>query len=73
MTTAQQIDKIAAVFNSRESLSFDHADRLIEIMDSADSEALLLMARRNIKFVTRLAVRRLKENFGFTDAQIAIY
>ena len=55
---AAMLETMTTLFGKHERLSLDAATKLGKILDSADDEAILVLARANVRFVTVLARRR---------------
>jgi hypothetical protein len=64
MTIKQQLEAIAQAFESKQSLSCDAAEKVLDLLDKAPKEALELLVARRVKFLWMPARRRLRENFG---------
>lgn len=57
-TQAQMVETMTQLFGKHERLSLDAATKLGKILDQANDEAILVLAKAKIRFVTVLARRR---------------
>lgn len=72
MTTKmeQQIEVLKASFGKRNTISFEAADKLCEILDAACEDACEIMVREKIKFVWMPALNRLRNKFSWSQSRI---
>jgi hypothetical protein len=64
MTIKQQLEAIAEAFGAKQSISFDAAEKALDLLDKAPREALELLVARRVSFLWMPARRRLREKFG---------
>jgi hypothetical protein len=64
MTIKQQLEAIAEAFGAKQSISFDAAEKALDLLDNAPKEALELLVARRVAFLWMPAKRRLREKFG---------
>lgn len=64
------INKCKAEWATVDRIPMDAANKLIDLLDRAPKDALIIMVRERINFMYWPARRRLAEDHGMTDAQI---
>lgn len=65
-----EMQKIAEAFKNVTSISADHAEKLLDLLDQAPAEALEMLVVNKVKFCKLPAVRRLREKFGYSEDRI---
>lgn len=60
----QMVKQLKALFENVRSVSADHAERLLALLDRAPQEALQMLVDERVKFCWVPAARRLREKFG---------
>lgn len=63
MTT---IETLAKAYAGREAIPADKADELIDVLERASSEALLLVVKNRVKFCWPIARRILRDRYIVT-------
>lgn len=61
MTIKQQLEMIAAKMENVQTISIEHASRLLSLLDHAPNDALQMLVDRKVKFMWMPARRRLQE------------
>lgn len=71
MTLEENIALVKSIFGDRETISFDAADNLTEILDEASEDALIVLVKEQVKFCHMPAGFRLIRKFGWTSERVA--